>query len=360
MIHQDLVKRNIPEILKLNSGKNVTSINDFNLRKEEMIEILKENVYGYSPAPPKEIRSKVISCDNEAFNGKAIHSVIELSFDTPKGKFSFPINLILPKDIDKPSLILHIAFRPDIPDRFYPVENVIDNGFATASFCYKHITDDSNEFETGLAGMYNTGQRSDTEWGKISMWAWAASRVMDYLQTLDFIDTNKIAVAGHSRLGKTALWCGAQDQRFYVVYSNNSGCSGDAITRDKQGENVSFITNRFGYWFCENYRKYADKEHEMPFDQHFLLASIVPRNIYVGTALEDQWADPVSEFLCCLAVNQSFELYGKKGLVTPDEYPKATTVLHDGDLGFHLRDGRHFFDPVDWQYFMDYLKLKFS
>ena len=297
--------------------------------------------------------------DDNAFAGKAVHSVIELKFDTPKGEFSFPINLIIPKGVHKAPLFLHIAFRPDIPDRYFPVEEIIDAGFATASFCHEDITADKDDsFTSGLAGMYKEGDRKPNDWGKIAMWAWAAQRVMDYIETLENIDKEKVAVVGHSRLGKTALWCAAQDKRFFMGISNESGCSGVAISRGKKGESIKDIINQFGFWFCDNYRKYMDNEGDMPFDQHFLLSAIAPRHIYVASAQEDEWADPESEFLSCLAVNRVFELFGLKGLVTEDQLPEVGTKLHKGHIGYHLRGGTHYFSRYDWQRIMEYMGIR--
>jgi hypothetical protein len=192
------------------------------------------------------------------------------------------------------------------------------------------------------------------------MWAWAASRVMDYLQTLEGIDGKRIAVIGHSRLGKTALWCAAQDERFAMGISNDSGCSGAAITRDKKGEHIKDITRSFKYWFCENYLKYVDNEEALPFDQHFLLSAIAPRPVYVCSALEDEWADPQSEFLSCVASSCVYELLGVKGLIAGDEYPEPGTSLHEGSIGYHLREGTHYLSRYAWQRFMEYMTQKFS
>ena len=160
---------------------------------------------------------------------------------------------------------------------------------------YNDVTRDTEDnFESGIAKMYP--RRNDgTDWGKIGMWAFAASRMMDYIQTLPEIDRQRVYVAGHSRLGKTAIWCGVQDERFAGVVSNDSGCSGAAVTRGKKGEHVVHITKNFPFWFCKNYQKYIENEENMPFDQHQLLALVAPRPLCVGSATEDEWADPQSE-----------------------------------------------------------------
>lgn len=167
---------------------------------------------------------------------------------------------------------------------------------------------------------------------------------------------NRASVVGHSRLGKTALLAGALDERFSCVISNNSGCSGAAVSRGKEGETIRHITTAFDYWFCENYQKYADKEDTLPFDQHFLLAAIAPRRLYVASASDDLWADPVSEFLGCFAANEVCDKLGIKGLVSKDRLPLAGEYYHDGTIGFHLRKGSHYLGREDRNLFMDYLE----
>lgn len=188
------------------------------------------------------------------------------------------------------------------------------------------------------------------------MWAWAAQRVLDWAESQPSLDMERSAVCGHSRLGKTALFAAATDERFKMAYSNDSGCSGAAITRDKQGERIDVIVGAFPYWFCENYSKYAGHEDKMPFDQHYLAALIAPRYLYIASAAEDIWADPVSEMLTCVAVSEVYEKMGKKGFVCCDRLPKSGDVYHEGAVGYHLRDGLHYFSREDWQKAMAFMK----
>jgi hypothetical protein len=181
---------------------------------------------------------------------------------------------------------------------------------------------------------------------------------MDFIQTLEEVDKARIAVVGHSRLGKTALWCAAQDERFIMGISNESGCSGAAISRGKKGERIRDIVKTFPYWFCENYKEYVDNEENMPFDQHFLISAIAPRYVYVSSAIGDEWADPESEFLSCVAASDVYELFGVKGLVTEDRLPEVGTKLHEGRIGYHLRGGTHYLSRYDWQGFMEFMRRK--
>ena len=183
------------------------------------------------------------------------------------------------------------------------------------------------------------------------------SRVFDYAQTLGGkLNINKGIVCGHSRLGKTALFCAAADSRFAAAYSNDSGCSGASVTREKRGERVREICDRFPYWFCENYKKYIDNESGMPFDQHYLLASVAPRNVLIGSASEDIWADPYAEFLSCAAASPAFT----NGFVCPDRLPETNDCFFDGDIGYHLREGLHYFGREDWNRLIAFVSKKLS
>ncbi len=327
------------------------------LTHDQMISTMLENVYGNIPPTPKDISFEVKRDVIPNFcAGKAICNKVTAICKLDSQTFSFPFYVTLPTDQKKHPFFIHINFRPDVPDRYQPTEELIDNGFAVLSFCYNDITKDNNDFTDGLAGIfYPDGiRKKSTDTGKIAMWAWAAHRVMDYAETLsDVLDLGCAIVCGHSRLGKTALLAAATDKRFKFAYSNDSGCSGAAITRKKQGETVSKICGQFPYWFCEKYQEYAGKEMDMPFDQHFLLACIAPRKVLIGSASEDLWADPVSEQLCCFAASSAFE----KGFVSPNRKAEIGEEFFDGDIGYHLRKGRHYFSREDWNKLIKFVNL---
>ena len=188
------------------------------------------------------------------------------------------------------------------------------------------------------------------------MWAWAAQRILDYAETLpDKLDLSRSVVCGHSRLGKTALFAGATDERFAFSYSNDSGCSGAAIARGTApgGERVADICRNFPFWFCENYKKYCNNEENMPFDQHYLVASIAPRKVLIGSASEDKWADPLSEMLCCVASSPAFV----NGFKYEDRPPQIDDKFFDGDIGYHMRKGLHYFSREDWLRLIEFVNL---
>lgn len=344
MLKQILADRKIPELKP----------------REEMLEIMQKEVYGYLPQKPEKLTWTVKDNYIPSFcAGKATSQRVELTAYIGEKTFTFPFVAVIPKTEGAHPFFIHINFRPDVPDRYMSSEEIVDNGFACLSFCYEDVTKDNGDFTDGLAGvLYENGMRKPNDAGKIAMWAWAAQRVMDYAEQEQRLDKNCAIVCGHSRLGKTALLCGATDERFQYVYSNDSGCSGAAITRDKEGETVEVITRVFPFWFCENYKQYANRESDMPFDQHYLIASVAPRYAYVASAWEDKWADPASEMLSCVAATPAYEKFGLNGLVSEDRLPQIGDLWHDGNVGYHLRSGLHYFSREDWNKLTEFVNKK--
>ena len=357
MLDEIIANKKYPSVLTFASGEKVTK-DSWQARRQEMKELLEKYSYGVTPPAPSKVWGEVTKTDEFAYAGKVLNQKVTISFETEKGVFTFPIELFIPKRVNRPPLLLHIAFRP-VPDRYIPVEEITDRGFALAVMVYTDVVNDNyfGDWSDGLAKYFGvTSLRRDDEWGKIGMWAYGASRVMDYIQTRDDINGEKVAVIGHSRLGKTALWCGAQDERFTAVISNNSGYGGARSSIDSTGETISdFLRVGSWDWFCENFKLYHNKENEKPYDQAYLLALIAPRHLLVGSAIEDKGADPLGEFYTTFNASKAWELLGEKGLTCSDEIPKAGDSFNDGKIHYHLRAGRHYLSREDWNEYIDYL-----
>jgi hypothetical protein len=295
-------------------------------------------------------------------DGKAVRKQVAITFEGPGGKGAIDLFLFVPSKAPKPvpAFLLLCHRGPDNIDPtratkspFWPAEEIIARGYAAVTFQTSQVDPDKHDgFKDGVHALFDR-QRSADSWGTIAAWAWGGSRAMDYLETDPDIDARRVAVVGHSRGGKTALWCGAEDERFALVISNNSGSTGAAIARRKKGESVERINRAFPHWFCENYKRYAGKEEELPVDQHELIALIAPRLVYVASATKDSWADPESEFLSCVKAEPVFKLFGLKGVGT-DQMPKPDTPLQSGAIGYHLRTGEHNLTLYDWGCFMDF------
>jgi len=178
---------------------------------------------------------------------------------------------------------------------------------------------------------------------------------MDYFMTDRDIDGERVALMGHSRLGKTALWAGANDPRFVMVIANESGCMGAAVSRRKYGEDVEYITSTFPHWFVDRLRSFADREEDLPVDQHMLLSLIAPRPLYVASAENDRWSDPEGEFLGLLHTREVYGLYGLE-VTAEDEMPEIRQPV-EGIAGYHIREGVHDVTTYDWEQFLNFADI---
>lgn len=337
---------NIPELTKMNNGKCVENTADLELRRKELLTVLAHEEYGIMPEAPAYVKGEVVKSVS-TFCGFANLEFINLTFPTPNGDFTMPVKLFAPANGEKMPVMIHINFNDNPYDKYHPAEEIFGHGYALGIVYYGDVTSDDGDFTNGIAAQYP--RRNDgTDWGKISMWAFAASRFIDYLCTRPDIDSDNIAVAGHSRLGKTALWCGANDTRVKLACSNDSGCSGASLERYKLGncEHFDQIYDRFPYWFCENFKKYGDAPETAPFDQHFLIGACAPRYVAVGSGELDEWACPPSEKLCAQEAAKIWEAAGLSGY---SENPSD-----DAHIVYHIRKGGHFFSRTDW---IEYMKF---
>ena len=327
------------------------------MTKDEIMELLLTEEYGYLPKKTISVSAEIVGKPNSRFcAGKAVFSTLKFKMSAEWGEFSFPLYYVYPKKDAPVPAFIHINFRDNIPDMYQPTEEIIDAGYATLTFCYKDVSSDSGDFTDGLAGVVYKDGRPDGSCGKIGLWACAACAVLEYALTLPELDHARISVAGHSRLGKTALLAGALDERFYCAFSNDSGCGGASLARENTGEDIKAIVDKFPYWFCQKYQSYAENEDSLPFDQHYLLAANSAHRVYVASAAEDAWACPKNEYLSCVAASDYFKAQGKLGFIHPDRLPEVGECFHGGDVGYHLRAGTHYMSREDWKYYIEFLE----
>ncbi len=362
------VPHNVPALFRTTSGVEITSVEQWEKqRRPEILDFFSREVFGVRPIEAGE-RNRVsfkLERSDEIMGGKAIRKSVRVIFDGPQCKHSFVLGVYIPKS-KKPVpafVCIGLGLFTNLGDDGFlisprcPVADIVNRGFALVLFRNVDIAADKNVgYDQGIYKAFKgSAQRNAESWATISAWAWGASRAMDWIETEPLIDSKKVAVIGHSRGGKTALWAGATDKRFAMTCSNDSGCSGAKLNhiRLPRSEDILQITKRFPYWFCENYKKYVKKEMSMPFDQHQLLALIAPRLLCVASATEDQWAGPIGEWWSAKLASPAWELYGKKGVVG-QEIPEPDTPQQQGCVSYHLRTGRHTLDPYDWKCYMDF------
>ena len=387
-----------PDLLTLNNGKKVTSAKQWeNQRRPELLEIFSSQMYGRTPKDKIKVTYETLSVNPDFMNGKATCKQVKFIFTNGVKKHEAILMLVLPNwtsakvpvfvaynfqgnhtTTDNYSIALPAFYslplanegsRQRNPERErgsqsdrWSYDKIIERGYGVATMFYQDIYPDRPGMEeysvVSLFPGYNSGTKAPDQWQAIGAWAWGTSRIVDYLETEKQVDPKKIITMGHSRHGKAALWAGAQDKRFRIVISNNSGSGGAAMSKRVFGENIARITTSFPHWFCPAFSQYAHNEAKLPFDQHELIALIAPRYVYIASAVEDRWADPKGEFLSGYYAGPAYELFGLKGLGANEHPPLHRPIFNA--VGYHIRTGVHDVTEYDWNCFMDFADTHFG
>jgi pimeloyl-ACP methyl ester carboxylesterase len=357
----------LPEVLKARAGTTITTAKEWETaRRPELLELFRQHVYGRVPATPYQTTMRVVNENPRAMGGAATLREIDLTFSTAKTSLVMRLTLFVPNQGPKPApaflLVCNRGLTNIDPTRqqrsdFWPAEEGVARGYAMAAFYNGDIDPDRHDgFTNGIHGLLDVSPRAPDAWGTLAAWAWGASRCLDYLTTDKDVAGDKVAVIGHSRGGKTALWAAAEDPRFAMAIANDSGCGGDALSRRifKGRESVSIINKSFPHWFCENFKAFNEREQDLPVDQHMLLALIAPRAVATGSAEGDIWADPRGQFLSATLARPVYQLYGKGGLGKEPAMPAIGEALHGEGLHYHIREGKHNLTLGDWQSYWDF------
>ena len=388
----------LPELLKTADGRAITTAEEWtSARRPEVLSLFEKHVFGQTPAPATwgRVEFKVTQVKKDALGGKATRKFIHISLPDHPAWQGMEVMLYTPNALGKPAPCFvgpsfggnhAVSLEPDVPlsTRWmrpnkekhiidnrateasrgneasrWPLDMIIGQGCAVATYYYGDIEPDhADGWKEGLRAVLSKDgaatEWQDGQWGAIGAWAWGLSRIADYLETDTDVNATQLAVIGHSRLGKTSLWAGAQDQRFGVVISNNSGEGGAALMRRNFGETTAVITKAFPHWFTRTYTRYAANEAACPIDKHMLIALAAPRPAYIASAVEDEWADPKGEFLSGLHAEPVFALFGKKGYGVT-EHPALNTPVGDA-IGYHIRRGKHDVTDYDWEQYLQFAK----
>ena len=379
--------------LVMANGSKVADTEAWRLqRRPEILKLFQDHVYGLSPGKPAGMEFEIVFENRSALDGKAVRKEVDVFFLGKENGAKMRMLLYIPKDADRPvpafiglnfrgNHTVHndseismteswvpndkrIGYRNNKPNEEsrggqpsrWQVEKVIARGYALATIYCGDIDPDFHDgFKNGVHPLfYKDGRTSPAqdEWGTIGAWAWGLSRGLDYLENDAEVDGKRVAVIGHSRLGKSSLWAGAADERFALVISNNSGCGGAALSKRTFGETVGRINRTFPHWFNRNFKKYNNNEGALPLDQHMLISLMVPRPVYVASAVEDRWADPRGEFLSAFHASPVYKLFGKEGIAA-EEMPDLNKPIMS-TIGYHIRSGKHNVTAFDWETYLDF------
>lgn len=356
----------LPDLLLTADGSTVRTINEWEQRRKELLELFRDNMYGRRPGAPENLSFEVVEEDPSAMDGAATLRRVEVQSEHQGRLHKFNISLFIPNAASEPVPVFLLINNRD-PDNidptrenksdFWPAEQIIDRGYGIAAFQNGELAPDNlEEYLEGVIQLFEgdvtRDDRAPDAWEALSAWGWGASRAMDYFETDSQVDASKIAVLGHSRGGKASLWAGAEDERFAVVISNDSGSGGAALSKRQFGETV-WAVNRFRHWFAGNFDQFSNNEEALPFDQHMLVSLIAPRAVYIASADEDLWADPRGEFLSLSHASPAYALWNHSP-IAPDEMPSLNNPLTRGPRGYHVREGGHNLTTVDWHHFMDF------
>jgi hypothetical protein len=379
----------LPDPLVMLDRKHVTTKEEWiKKRRPELKGLFQHYMYGYFPPPPKKVNFKVERVDRQALNGKATMKEITISFGPP-GTPKIHLMLFIPNKRKGPAPVFlglnfcgnqTLATDPlvPLPEAWVPsncpgakdnratdkgrgkqidvwaIEQTIDRGYATATFYCGDIDPDRADVREGIQShLAKKGIKPGPhDWGTIAAWAWGLQRAVDYLLTDEDIDSSRIIIVGHSRLGKTALLAAAFDERVAMAIPLQAGCGGTAPSRGKVGESVKQINDRFPHWFNGAFKEFNKQPERLPFDQHCLIALMAPRPVLLANAVEDTWANPAGQFDVLKAADPVYRLLGVEGL-------KAKTMPEPGKLvnsrlGYYIRPGKHSMTPHDWKIFADY------
>jgi hypothetical protein len=390
-----IVPYTLPDPLACADGVRVTTPEHWkHQRRREILSLFSEHVYGKMyPALP--IHARIIEQSDQAINGKATRLQVAITFPSKTITPAPTLNLLLylPNHLKRPApcflglnffgnhaattdpaVLLSTQWMRDdgvgVVDHHateasrgsekhrWPIEDIIERGYALATmYCGDIDPDYDHNFTLGIHPIFRPPEATNhapkpNDAGTITAWAWGLSRAMDYLVTLPSIDAERVCLTGHSRLGKTALWAAACDERFALAISNNSGCGGAALSRRNFGETPQIISQIFGRWYCPRFHQHAPHIETIPVDQHMLIALIAPRPVFVSSAEDDKWADPRGEFLAAFHAGDVYRLLGETA-ITSDVMPPLNTPIMSR-VGYKIRPGKHDITPADWATHLDF------
>jgi hypothetical protein len=378
----------LPNPLQMADGRSVKTARQWQSeRRPELVRLFEQNIYGVSPAAPRNIRFIVTDIDRHALGGTAIRKQVTILIDGSAQGPQLQALIYLPAHAKgrvpvfvSPNFHGNQAITTDpnvaittswvaqaegilkgratarsrgIDAAQWPLDQIIQAGYGLATYCTGDLYPDSdNKVAESIQPAFPISPSAPDHWGAVATWSWGLSRIYDYLASDREVDAGRVIVIGHSRYGKAALWAGARDTRFAAVISNDSGEGGASLYRRGFGETIRVMNN---YWFAPRFKSFSDRETELPIDSHELIALVAPRPVYVASASEDLWADPKGEFLAARGAEPVYRLLGVEGMAGQAMPAPGEALI--SRISYHLRPGPHDITTWDWAHYLRFADL---
>jgi len=237
----------------------------------------------------------------------------------------------------------------------WALEQTIDRGYGLATVYYGDIQPDHNDTVDGVLNDYEQVFPGLYTWNAMKAWSWGLSRIVDYLVTDPDIDPTRIAVVGHSRLGKATILSAAFDKRYALAIPSEAGQCGTAPARTTEGETVADSNTVFPYWFNSMFKQFNTQVTRLPYDHHCLVALMAPRPVLILNAVEDTWGNPPGTFQMLVDASPVYSLMGMDGLAVKTMPPLNELV--NSTIGYVIVPGGHSMTTSDWGFYLDYADI---
>ena len=398
-----------PDPLVMLDGRRVTTASQWSKeRRPELQALFEHYMYGSLPPKPALTRTSVTGEHRDFLGGKATLRLVTLQTGATTNAPRIDLLLVVPNHRPAPAPVFlamnfcgNHALTADarVPlargwlyntckgcsnntateaarggqAQDWPLEKIIDRGYALACFYSGDVDSDRKEVSDGIYQWLAGGDPSKnnpSHRGSIAAWAWGFQRCVDYLVQDPDLDQTRIAAVGHSRNGKTALLAAAFDERIAIAFPHQAGCGGTAPNRTASAlakplangrptaETTAVINKSFPHWFNAEFKKFNEAPEKLPFDQNALVALCAPRPVLFSNAQDDQWANPSGQFEILQAADPVYRFLGVEGISAKEMPPLGQLI--DTRLGYYIREGKHSMTAGDWEVFMRFADRHFK
>jgi len=265
-------------LVREENGKEVriTTTKQWNAKRETLKRHIQHWIYGTLPPAPGNVRGRIL---NTVKDGKTTVHDIELEFG-PNHAAKLTIQLIVPEG-EGPFPV----FMTQWNHRGWASIGV-RRGYIACIYAGADSKDDTFDYRK----IY-----PEYDFLVLARRAWGAMRCVDYLYTLPYVDTEKIALAGHSRNGKQSLIAAAFDPRIKAVIPSSPGSGGEMPARFDRDNfcagNMSLHVRLRRSWFHPRWRFFVGRENQLPVDSNSLVALVAPNACMLSTATNETEAN---------------------------------------------------------------------